>query len=188
MTTPSGQGLNAKQLGVSLLDYIGQHFSAATDTAPLPTRQVIAAGDIRLTAWDCEQLVLTLTGVDIDVPQDNPITPGMLKATSMRHVALNVQLIRCAAMPTGSGNSLKLPTPERITEVGTQSLRDAGLLSQAMFEWVTRLMPDASGPMGMLAAGPMGVLAAGVGSILPVGPQGGYVGVEGAVVVTGELV
>jgi len=176
VTAPSGQGLNSKQLGQSLLDYIVQAYAVATDTAPLPARQVIAAGDIRLTAWDCEQLVLSLVGVDLDVPQTTPITPGMLKATSLRHVALNVQLIRCAAVSDAKGNP---PKPERITEVGTQALRDAGLLSQALFEWTTRAVSH---------DGPMGILSAGVGSILPVGPQGGFVGVEGAVIVTGELV
>jgi hypothetical protein len=176
VTAPSGLGLNAKELGQSLLDYIVQAYSMATDTAPLPARQVIAAGDTRLTAWDCEQLLLSLVGVDLDVPQQTPITPGRLRATSVRHVALNVQLIRCAAVPDAKGNP---PKAEKITAVGLQALRDAGLLSQALFEWVTRAVsPDS----------PMGVLSAGVGSILPIGPQGSLVGVEGAVIITGELV
>ena len=176
MTAPSGQGLNAKQLGQSLLDYIVQAYSVATDTEPLPARQIIAPGDIRLTAWDCALVQLSLVGVDLDVPQQQPITPGRLKATSVRHIALNVQIIRCVPTVDSKGAA---PSAAKVTAAGLQALRDAGLLSQAMFEWVTRAVsPDS----------PMGILSAGVGSILPVGPQGGFAGVEGAVVVTGELV
>lgn len=179
MTAPTGQGLNTKQLAQSLFDYVQQAYSVATDTEPLPARQVISGGDIRLVAWDCDQFTVSLTGIDIDVPAQTPTTPGMLKATALRHVALTVQVIRCAATPTGSGPNMKPPTQEMITAVGLQTMRDAGLVSQALFEWATRAVsPD----------GPMGILTAGVGAIIPVGPQGGLIGVEGQVVVTAALV
>jgi hypothetical protein len=181
VTAPSGLGLNAKQLAQSLFDYVQQTYAAAADTAPLPARQVIAAGDIRLVAWDCEQFTVSLTGIDIDVPSQTPTTPGMLKATALRHVALTVQVVRCTApMPAGSAvGTTKLPKPEDITAVGLQSMRDAGLVSQALFEWTTRAVSPNE---------PMGVLAAGVGAIIPVGPQGGLVGVEGQAIVTAALV
>jgi hypothetical protein len=180
MTAPSGQGLNSKQLAQSLFDYIVQTYAVATDTQPLPTRQVIAAGEARLIAWDCEQMTVSLTGIDIDVPP-TPTTPGKLRSTALRHVAFTAQVIRCTA-PMPEPNALgqqELPRPEDITAVGLQTFRDAGLLSQALFEWTTRAADPAH---------PMGILTAGVGAVIPVGPQGGYVGVEGQVVVSAELV
>lgn len=181
MTAPSGQGLNSKQLAQSLFDYVQQVYAVATDTAPLPDRQIIAAGDARLIAWDCEQFSVSLTGIDIDVPQQTPNTPAFLKATALRHVALTVQVIRCTAPmpPPDALGAQKLPKAEDITAVGLQAMRDAGLVSQALFEWTTRAVePDVPG----------GILAAGVGAILPVGPQGGFAGVEGQVVVSAALV
>lgn len=176
MTAPSGQRLNTAELAQSLLDYIVQSYSVATSVTPLPARQVIAGGLAQQVAWDCEQVCLTLTGIDLDVPQDTPVSGGRLKATALRHVAFDVQIIRC--YPTVD-NKNQPPSAEKITAAGTTILQDAGQLSQAMFEWVTRAVsPDS----------PMGVVSAGVGTILPVGPQGGLAGVGGAVVVTANLV
>jgi hypothetical protein len=176
VTAPSGQRLNAAELAQSVMDYVVQSYTLAAGVEPLPARQVIAGGETRLVAWDCEQVVLTLTGIDIDVPQDQPITPGRLKATSVRHVAFNIQIVRC--YPTQDSNN-RMPSAAKITAAGTTMLKDAGQLSQALFEWVTRAVSSDS---------PMGVVSAGVGAILPVGPQGGFAGVEGAVVVTADLV
>lgn len=175
MNTPTGQGLNSAELAQSLFDYIAQAYSLASGTEPLPVRQVISGGDIRLVAWDCEQFSVSLAGIDIDVPQQTPVTPGRLIATSLRHVAFTVQIVRCTA-PMDSKGHVK---PEEITARGLQTLKDAGLLSQALFEWTTRAVsPD----------GPMGILAASTGAVIPVGPQGGLFGVEGQAVVSAALV
>lgn len=173
MTAPSGQGLNAKQLAQSMHDYVISAYSVASDTAPLPAHRVIAAGLMQLTAWDCAQFSVGLTGIDIDVPEQTPTRPGLLKATALRHVALTAQIIRCTAPMRGT----QPPTAEAITEVGLQAMRDAGLLSQALFEWATRAQANDDA-----------VLVAGVGAVLPVGPQGNLVGVEATVVITAELV
>lgn len=174
MTAPSGQGLNSKQLAQSLFDYIVQAYSVATDTEPLPARQVVSGGDIRLVAWDCDQMTVSLAGIDIDVPANLPTTPGILKAASLRHVALTVQIVRCTAQMDTKGRV----DPAEITKRGLQAMRDAGLLSQILFEWTTRAVST---------AGPMGVLAAAVGAVIPVGPLGGLAGVEGQAVVSAEL-
>ncbi len=175
MSVPSGTGLNTKQLAQSLFDYVQSVYALATDTEPLPARQVIAGGDMRLVAWDCEQFAVALTGIDIDVPAQTPTTPGMLRATALRHVAFTVQVVRCTAKVPTSG----IPKAEDITARGLQMMRDAGLLSQALFEWSTRAVSE---------HGPMGILASGVGAIIPVGPQGNLMAIEGQVVVSAELV
>jgi hypothetical protein len=175
VTAPSGQGLNAAELAQSLFDYVVAAYAVATGTAPLPARQVVSGGDIRLVAWDCEQMSVSLTGIDIDVPQQQPVTPGRLVATSLRHVALTVQIVRCTAQMDADGQV----DHAEITTRGLQAMRDAGLLSQALFEWTTRAIePD----------GPMGILAASTGAVIPVGPQGGLMGVEGQAVVSARLV
>lgn len=175
MTAPTGQGLNSAELAQSLFDYIVQAYSVAAGTEPLPARQVICGGDIRLTSWDCEQFTVNLAGIDIDIPQQAPVTAGRLKATSLRHVAFTIQIVRCTATMDAKGHV----KPAEITARGLQSLKDAGLLSQALLEWTTRAVST---------DGPMGILAASTGAVIPVGPQGGLMGVEGQVVVSAALV
>jgi len=178
VTAPSGQGLNIAELGQSLFDFVVQAYSAAGSTAPLPGRQIIAAGDMRQVAWDCEQMSVSLAGIGMDVPDTTPATPGRLKAASLRHAAFVVQVVRCAAVGITTASGVQPPKAEQITAVGTQALRDAGLVSQALFEWCTRAVST---------AGPMGILAATPGDVVPVGPEGGYVAVEGSVMVSAEL-
>lgn len=179
MTAPSGQRLNAAELAQSLLDYIVQAYSVSATADPLPARQVIAAGDMRQVAWDCEQLVVSLAGVEVDVPQDTPVTPNRVM-TGVRHVAFTAQVVRCAPTPTsGTNGSVRLPSIEDITAAGMVAFRDAGQLSQAIYEWATRAVST---------AGPGGILAAAVGTVAPVGPQGAFAAMEGQVVVTANLV
>lgn len=179
MTAPTGQRLNAAELAQSLLDYVVQSYSTSTTADALPTRQVIAAGDMRQVAWDCEQLVVSLAGIEIDSPEQSPATPLRLKV-GIRHVAFTVQVVRCTATPTnGPNGTVRLPTMEQITAAGMVAFRDAGQLSQAIFEWATRAVS---------VDGPGGILAAAVGSVAPVGPQGAYAAMEGQVVVSAHLV
>jgi len=175
-------GLNTKQLALDLMAYIVDFWSNATDAEPLPERQVIAAGEVQLIAQDCAQLVLSLTGIDMDVPGSSPgpMQVEQLITNSLRHALFTVQLMRCAPTSDDDGEP---PTQEQITACGLTAIRDAGLLSQALFQWCSSI--TTAGNTGVLHFGG-GILATG-GVVIPTGPNGGLVGIEGTVTVSAAL-
>lgn len=181
MTTPT-KGLNVKQLAADLLAYVVEFWSTATDAEPLPAVQIVTGGEVRLIAWDCEQLTVALTGIDVDVPATavGPMQTPHLAANSLRHAQFTVQLVRCAAVSQEDGTP---PAAEEIHAKGLVFMRDTGLLSQALFQWCQSVTDV--GNQGVLHFGG-GLLAQG-GAVVPVGPSGGYMAAEGTVLVSAAL-
>lgn len=178
----TNQGINVKQLASDLLAYVIDFWADATDAEPLPAIQIITGGEVRLIAWDCEQLTVALTAIDMDVPASavGPMQTPHLAANSLRHAQFTVQLVRCAAVSQEDGEP---PDPEEIHAKGLVFMRDVGLLSQALFQWCQSVTTP--GNTGVLHFGG-GILATG-GVVVPVGPQGGYMAAEGGVTISAAL-
>lgn len=171
----SGTAINVRALATQMLDAVRTHWANAPG-APLPDRQYVAPGEPRATAWDCEQLTVSLGGVGwgpaIDAGPTSPRSGTPASVASVRHAVLYVQLVRC--MPT-SGKQNVSPTVAALQAAGEQFMRDAGLLSQALVSWastVRTLLPQ------------MPTESVQVGVIEPVGPSGGFVGLEASAIVT----
>lgn len=166
-----GQALNIATLGSQLLAAVEQHF-APTDN-PLPERRGIVPGEPRTIAWDCEQLTVSLVGIGwgqaLDAASPSPQAGGSAKALSLRHAVLAVTLVRCTPSPTRNGP----PTMEKLNAAGLGFLRDAGMLSQAVAEFVTRLR-QGLGPESLVQPG----------AVEPVGPSGGFQGLECTLAIT----
>lgn len=180
MSTPQ-LGLNVKQLATSLLTYVIDFWQNAVDAEPLPDVQIITGGEVRLIAWDCDQLTVALTGIDIDVPavEGGPMAAQRLSNNTLRHVEFTVQLVRCAANMDNDGHA----DPAEIHTKGLIMMRDAGLLSQALLQWCGEI--TTAPHQGALHLGG-GLLARG-GLVVPVGPSGGKMAVEGSVLVSAAL-
>jgi hypothetical protein len=172
----AGQGLNIHGTAQSVLDAVVAHYAPVTGDLVLPDRRVVAPGNIRMLAWDCEAVLVAVTRVGWGVgPGTGSATawPTGLAISSggMRHVTIAVQIVR-AVSDTDE-------TPADAADVTTEGLllaRDAGMLSQALIEVTTT---------GALKRAGVGL----AGEVDAVGPQGGFAAVESSVTVTaGELV
>lgn len=162
-----GQGILVDQLAQLLLDHTIAHFDAAG--VELPDHRVVTAG---APAWDCEQLTATLVGIGWGQAPDSATEsarPGSpISVAALRHAVYAVSLVRCVPTPD--------PDPPSMLELNTAGLRfmrDAGLLSQALVE-VGSGLRNQLGPAGSVQAG----------MIEPIGPDGGFVGMDGQFVIT----
>lgn len=167
-----GQALNVATLGQQLLAAVEQHY-AATDN-PLPERRGIVPGDPRTVAWDCEQLTISLVGIGwgqaLDASQPSPPASSPVSALALRHAVLAVTLVRCTPSPTRDGTA---PAMAILNAAGLAYLRDAGMISQAVVEFVSRLR-QGLGPEALVQ----------IGAVEPIGPSGGFHGLECTVAVT----
>lgn len=174
MTSSVGKGLTIPDLAESFLLGVQQHFAAAN--VALPARQYVAAGLPANIAWDCEQLVVALTGIGWgqaeDVVQLSPQINAQASVAAVRHAVFSVQLVRCtpAKGPHGA-----LPTVDQIHENGLAFFRDAGLLSQALVTACTRV----AAMLGLQNTGNVQP-----GAVEPLGPTGGLVALDASVAIT----
>lgn len=171
MTAP-GLRLTIDNLAQQVLTAVENQFAASA--LELPSRRYVAAGEPLQIAWDCEQVVVALQGIgwgqaeDLSVP--TPKVAAQFAVTAVRHAVLSVQIIRCT--PTGNRG---LPSAADVHAAGLTSMQDAGQLSQALVWLIAHLE---LGPDGHAQAG----------AITPLGPSGGFHGVEGVLSITaGEL-
>jgi hypothetical protein len=166
--------LSVLELARLFLDGVEQHF--AGQEAELPDRRFIAPGNPQLIAWDCEQLFVALTGIGIgpapDSPVQSPRQGGPVSAFNVRHAIFSIQLVRCTPTVPENGNAA-YPPADQIDAAGAQSMRDAGLLSDAvvlMCSQLSKVLPPGTH------------VQAGLTSSL--GPEGGYHANEATVAVT----
>lgn len=164
-----GQGLQVDDLADVLLEHVVTHFGAAG--VELPAHRVVTAG---APAWDCEQLTVTLVGIGWGQALDSATAsarPGSpMSVFALRHAVYAVSLVRCVPVPD---DQLGPPSMAELNSAGLRFMRDAGLLSQALVE-------VASGVRNRL--GPAGSVQAGM--IDPIGPEGGFVGMDGQFIIT----
>ena len=152
---------------------------APPPAVPLPARRFVAAGDPGSQAWDCEQLVISLAGVGFGPAQDSapPVTPragSPASVMSVRHVVFNIALVRCIPGPTG--RTATPPAVDALQEAGDRYMTDAGLLSQALVRWASRMRTSVL-PNDGAASVQLGVIEPGEAT-------GGFVGMIGAAIVT----
>jgi hypothetical protein len=162
-----GQGIEVDQLAQVLLAHTVVHFDAAG--VELPEHRVVTAG---APAWDCEQLTVTLVGVGWGQAPDSATEsarPGSpVSVYAVRHALYAVSLVRCVPLPNPDP-----PSMAELNAAGLRFMRDAGLLSQALVE-VGSGLRNQLGPAGSVQAG----------MIEPIGPEGGFVGMDGQFIVT----
>lgn len=174
MTSPGvGRGLKIVQLAEIVQAKIVSHY--ATAGADLPTNQFFLAGDPAVAAWDCEQFTIGLSGVgwgwaEDNQPQTSPQTGTHFNVTSLRHVVFAIQIVRC----TPSAGKNGIPTVAEIDTAGRASMKDAGLLSQALVMAVKEINQQVTRNEGKAQAG----------AIVPAGPEGKYHAITGTLSVT----
>lgn len=168
----AGKGLDVATIARATFDAVVAHYAAATGIT-LPSRRIIPPGDVRGTAWDCEQFAVNNggivwgpapgTGSQTAKPTGNP-----LSSTQVRYTIIVVQIVR----PSPEGEDGNPPPAAEVTKAGLALMRDAGLLSQALIELCGR--NGALKDHGSAQAGDVAML----------GPSGGYAAVEGTLSVT----
>lgn len=168
----SGQAINTQQIGQAIYDGVIDHYAAASAAVPLPERRYIAPGDAAAVAWDCEQFTVSIIGVGLGVAPDvatGSAKPGThASVTGMRHAVFSAMLVRCTPTIDEDGP----PEVAALNPAGLAYLRDVGLISQALVEIGTRLnRVDRSA-----------VITA--GNVQPIGPGGGFVGLEGQLTIS----
>lgn len=169
--TGVGLGLTVDDIAQAILSAVVAHFTAAG--VALPTRQYVAAGEPQLVAWDCEQVTVSLTGVGWGVAQESFAQTVQLgarqSAQALRHGVFSIEIVRSYPTPDDQGG---LPSVDDMNTAGLASMRDAGLLSQAMVVAASEeigLPPEATARPGVVD---------------PRGPEGGYVGVLGTMIIS----
>lgn len=169
----TGQGLAVADIAQTILDAVVTHFSVATG-ARLPDRRVIAPGEPRGIAWDCEQLVITLSGIGLGTaPAQSGVaqrTGNPVFAAEPRHAVFAVQLVRCVPE---SRDGAAPPPADEVTTAGLALMRDAGLLSQALVGACSTVVA-ALGQHGLVQSG----------AVEMIGPEGGMAAVEGSLAIT----
>lgn len=170
---PDGDSIDIVSLADIVFDAVVDGFEASGVT--LPARRVMAPGAPEQVAWDCEQLVCTMSGIGIgSAPGVNtgPRQVGpQMSAMALRHVVFTFQLVRCEPKPQGNGT--KPPAPTVISAAARDLWRDAGLLSHALVRVGTTISKGL--PRGTQVE---------AGAVTPVGPEGGYVGLQTSITVT----
>jgi hypothetical protein len=171
----AGQGLTLPQIAVSILDAVEGHFAASDND--LPERRYVAPGTPDSIAWDCEQLVVALSGVGWGQAEDlagGSLKMGTQSNMAVRHAVFNVQLIRCTPSVSARGQA---PTADKLHAAGLQFMRDAGMLSQALVE-ACRNVATGFDRTAMVQPG----------TVEPGPAEGGYQGIEAVIAVTsGQL-
>jgi hypothetical protein len=170
----AGQAISVEDLGHKLLAAIEQHFAQAGAGNALPERRAVMPGEPRGIAWDCEQLSITLVGVGwgqaLDASSPSPQTGGQSAVMAVRHAVYAVTLVRCTPPPFEDGSP---PDLAELAASGAKYLREAGLLSQALVEFASRLRQGL--PRGASVQ---------PGAVEPVGPSGGFHALEATMAIT----
>lgn len=178
MTRPEsfGKGLNVAVVAEALLAQVVAHWDAAVPgtLAPLPSRRLIAPGDPRSVAWDCEQLVVALEGIGFGQAQDAGPSPSPragvpFSAVALRHAVLTISLVRCTPLADNNGHV----AAQAIHASGLTFLRDCGVLSQALVTFAG-LLRDQLGHTASVECG----------AITPFGPSGEYHSADGSIAIT----
>lgn len=175
MTTTLGKRIYVAELAQKVLDGVVAHFEAAS--VELPDRRYVAPGNPQLIAWDCEQLVVALTGIGWGASPESAggsVKPGsQMSVQGVRHAVFSIQLVRCT--PVSTSTRTPWPPPEEIQAAGEKFMRDAGILSQALVTMVAELResltPDRS---GLVEAG----------ALTSLGPEGQHHGMEATLAIT----
>ena len=175
-----GNRLNLLEIGRTIRDGVVSYWAAHTDpeVEALPGRRLLLSGDPAVVAWDCEQFTVALQGIGNGQSDDTAATAPQLGAgTSVfntRHAIFEILLTRCVSIVDDNGD----PPPDAVLEsVGERFLRDAAMLSQALTHIAAQVRPRLLDPGGI----------ARVGQVLPVGPDGGFVGVVAIFQVTSAM-
>lgn len=167
MTTPVG--LDIPGLAQLVLSKVVAQFAAAS--VALPDRRFVAGGAAGQIAHDEEQLVVTLGVIRGGAVGDGAAKVGrQFAATGLRSVRLDIELVRCE--PSDPDNDA--PPADVLHAAGLDRLRDAGIFAQAMVSVGTAT--SAVLPPGSQIT---------LGDVVTIGPQGGLVGLQGSVTVTG---
>lgn len=172
-----GNRVNILEIATALRDGVVAHWAAKTDEAveALPDRRLLLSGDAAVVAYDCEQLTIALQNIGNGQSDDTAATAPQLGAGTsvfnMRHAIFEVLLLRCASVLDDHGNP---PSDAVLDAEGVRSMRDAGMLSQALTEIASNVQRGLLEPGGIARCG----------QILPVGPEGGFVGHVGLFQVT----
>lgn len=173
MTGPLGKRISVAELGQAILMGVQEHYAASD--MELPERQYLAPGSPEMISWDCEQLVVALTGIGWGQAGDqsslDPKPGSHTSVTALRHAIFSVQIVRCTPKPEGRNSSF--PSVEAIHASGIEFMRDAGMISQALVVIASRMRHDLSGS---------GLVEPGVVNMI--GPEGGLHAVEGTIAIT----
>jgi hypothetical protein len=168
-------GIELIAVAQGILAAVVNYFTA--NGVPLPDRQYIAAGSPQVIAWDCEQLVVSLAdigwGRSVDATQLSPSFGKQAGINAMRHATFAIQLVRATPVVQDGAEAPILPSVQAMADAGQTFLVDAGLLSQALVNFVA--FPNGVLPIGCNVQ---------AGAIQPIGPEGGLVGLEGSLVMT----
>lgn len=96
----------------------------------LPTRQYIGVGGAGDTAWDCEQLTVTVEQIYSGLPGQQSQEP--VRCDMPHSGVIIVSLVRCIPGPTQAGRAApQPPTAEALDAYGRQALVDAWILMRA---------------------------------------------------------
>jgi hypothetical protein len=173
MTGPLGKRISVAELGLAILAGVQEHYAASDLT--LPDRQYLAPGNPEEVAWDCEQLVVALTGIGWGQAEDQsslaPKPGAQVSVNALRHAIFSVQIVRCTPKP--EGRNATFPTVEAVHEAGIVFMQDAGMISQALVVIASRMRQGLSGS---------GLVEPGVVNMI--GPSGGLHAVEGTIAIT----
>lgn len=176
-----GKGLDVQKVAVDLLQTIITHWAAATslDVVPLPTRRAVVPGDPRTIAWDCEQLTVSMVGIGygqaLDEASPSRRAGSPTSVSGLRHAILAVTLVRCTPVGKEDGTP---PTVAELDAAGRVFFRDCGMISQALMTYCSDVRKHLSSAESVQA-----------GAVDPVGPSGGYHGIETTLAITlGNLV
>lgn len=172
-----GKGLDIAGVAQDLLDHVIRHWERATPgtAVPLPERRLVAPGDPRTIAWDCEQLTISLEGIGFGPAVDISASPSpragiSLSVNSLRHAVLTVSVVRCT--PQG-GEDGTPPSMGALHAAGLTYLRDCGLLSQAVVTFA-----------GIMRAELDDTESVQCGAVTPFGPSGGFHSADCAMAIT----
>jgi hypothetical protein len=168
---PSG-GVDLLTIPKAFLAYVVAYLEQSGVT--VPDRRYVGGGTPQDVAWDCEQVTITLAevgwGRSRDATQLSPAFGKQASVDAMRHATYALTLVRC--YPT-IGDRGELPTLDDLEAAGEQQMIDAGLLSQAGVNFVA--FPNDAVPPGASVQ---------AGAVQPVGPAGGFLGLELALTAT----
>lgn len=171
-----GLALAIAPIAQTVLAAVVAHFDAATGVT-LPARQVIAPGDPAGIAWDCDQLVVTMSGIGVgQAPGEGAQARqvgNQVSSMGLRHAVFAAEIVRC--VPESQDGTTPPPAAE-LTTAGLALMRDAGLLSQALVDVCTAV--SAVTPPGAKAVS---------GAVTVLGPEGGFAAVRGSITVTAGL-
>lgn len=169
---PPSSGPDLLTIPKAALAYVVAYFAQAG--VALPSRQYLAAGTSQTVAWDCEQVTMCLDNLGWGRSRDvTQLSPSFGKAASVgaeRHGEWTLTIVRCHPAIEESG---QLPTVDELEAAAELNWKDMSLLSQALVNFVA--FPNDAVPIG-------GSVQA--GAVSAVGPEGGYIGVNGTLTIT----